>query len=204
MHDIDWLHEPSLASKRILFARHGQYECNLTDVCNCVPDKPYRLTEQGMQQAVELGRSLKHRQIELIVTSEFLRARQTAWLANQSLGVPIVVNRLANENNVGGALEGKPVRQFIDYIRPDPPAIAAPDGESFLQMKERIARLLDDLGRSSPDTILVVTHGWPMQSVRVMQGLISDKEGALCVDMPGNCEIVEGVWRQGEFHRNQA
>lgn len=193
MLDIDWLAEPSRARKRIIFARHGQYSCNLTNVCNSDPAVPHHLTELGQQQATGLGERLRDQGIGLIVTSAFLRARQTAWFANQALQVPIMVDCLANENQVGSALEGKPVRTFLDFIRADPAGTAAADGECFLDMKARIRRLLAQLQRSSPDTILVITHGWPLQAVRVLQGAIDDATGALCTDMPGNCASIAGI-----------
>lgn len=193
MHDIDWLTEPSRARKRIIFARHGQYSCNLTNVCNSNPGMPYHLTELGQRQALSLGERLRDEGIGLIVSSAFLRARQTAWLANQALNVPIVVNSLANENRVGSALEGRHIQDFLDFIRPDPARTAASDGESFIDMKARIVRLMAELQRSSPDTVLVVTHGWPLQAVRVLQASLEDDAAALCTDMPGNCEIVHGT-----------
>lgn len=193
MFDIDWLKEPSTARKRIIFARHAQYSCNLGNLCNSDPSIPYHLTELGQQQAIELGQRLRDENVGLIVTSAFVRARQTAWLVNRTLNVPIVVSQLANENRVGKALEGQHVERFLDFIRADPAATAAPDGESFLSMKGRIVRLLGELQRSSPATILVLTHGWPLQAVRVLMGSIDDQAGAMCVDMPGNCATIRGT-----------
>ena len=192
MLEIDWLGEPSRARKRIIFARHAQYSCNLRNVCNSDPTIPHDLTELGRQQATDLGERLRGEGIGLIIASAFVRARQTAWLANRSLNVPIVVNQLANENRVGSALEGQHVERFFAFIRPAPAATAATDGENFLGMKARIVRLLWELQRSSPDTILVVTHGWPLQAVRVLSGMIDDDAGAMCIDMPGNCATLSG------------
>ena len=199
MSDIDWLGEPSHARKRIIFARHAQYSCNLRNVCNSDPAIPYDLTELGQRQAIDLGERLRDEAIGLIVASAFVRARQTAWLVNRALNVPIVVNQQANENRVGSALEGQQVERFLDFIRPDPAASAAPDGESFLGMKARIVRLLWELQRSSPSTILVVTHGWPLQAVRVLLGAIDDNAGAMCVDMPGNCATLSGYSQGARF-----
>lgn len=193
MSNIDWLAEPSRARKRVIFARHAQYSCNLRNVCNSDPTIAYDLTELGQQQAIDLGERLRDEGIGLIISSAFVRARQTAWLVNQALNVPIVVNQLANENRVGSALEGQHVERFLDFIRSAPATTAAPDGEHFLAMKARIVCLLWELQRSSPATILVITHGWPLQAVRVLTGAIGDDAGAMCVDMPGNCATLCGV-----------
>ena len=199
MFNVDWLGEPSRADKRIIFARHGEYEYNIRGLVNCDPRIAYNLTNKGMKQALALGESLRDQGIELIVTSEFLRARQTAWLVNKTLDLPIVVNRLANENRVGSALEGRSTREFLDSIRANPARSAAHDGESFLGLKGRIERLIADLRLSSPKTILVVSHGWSLQAARVLQGIIGDDDAAMCIGMPGNCQTVSGVFAGEAF-----
>ena len=199
MFDIDWLHEPTRATTRILFARHGEYTCNLTNTCNCDPRTAYHLTDKGRQQALDLGESLRNEGIEIVISSAFLRGRQTAWLVNQALGLPIVVNSLANENRVGSALEGRTNVEFRAMIRADPANTAAVDGESFVAMKARIFRLMLELQRGSSRTVLVITHGWPMQAVRVLQGQLDDSAGALCEAMPGNCNVVAGTLRGERF-----
>lgn len=194
MTDLDWLDEPSRAEKRILFARHGQYEGNLQDICNCDPRRPYRLTPLGEQQALALANGMRDEGIEMIVCSEFQRARQTAAIVARELRLPVLVNSLANENRVGPALECCKTGLFQESIRADPANLANPGGESFVRMKARLRSLIEQLLMSSPRTILVVTHGWPMQSVRVLQGEISDVDGALCRDMPGNCAVIDGMF----------
>lgn len=196
---VDWLHEPSRAETRILFARHGEYTCNLTDTCNCDPNTPFGLTEKGRQQALALGDSLLHEGIEIIISSAFLRGRQTAWLVNQALGLPVIVNSLANENRVGSALEGRANAEFQAMIQADPANTAAVDGESFVAMKARIHRLMLDLQRGSSRTVLVISHGWPLQAVRALQGQLDDTSAALCQGMPGNCGVVAGVLRGDQF-----
>ena len=192
MSEKNWLSEPSTASKRIIFARHGEYPCNVRGVCNSNPRTSFYLTEKGKAQARTLGERLKDEKIELVVTSEFLRARQTAWLANEVLKVPQVVNRLANENRVGTALEEKSGDEFQRFIAHAPATTAAEDGEPFMGLLARVQSLIADLKMSSPETVLVVTHGWTLQAVRVILTEISMDYAARCVDMPSNCEIIEG------------
>ena len=187
-----WLQEPSRAEKRIIFARHGEYPSNVRSVCNSDPRIGYFLTEKGVAQAEALAERLSGEKIELIVTSEFQRARHTAWIVNQKLRVPQVVNRLANENRVGPLFEGKPSVDFQRFIQDAPAITAAPEGESFMGLLGRVETLIADLKLSSPQTVLVVAHGWTLQAVRVIQGEISAEDAARCVGMPGNCEIIDG------------
>jgi broad specificity phosphatase PhoE len=194
MSETHWLSEPSTASKRIIFARHGEYPCNIEGVCNSNPHTGFYLTEKGEAQARALGERLRDEKIELIVTSEFLRARQTAWLANEVLNVPQVVNRLANENRVGAAFEGKSGDDFQRFIAHAPSTSASVDGEPFIGLLERMKSLIADLKLSSPKTVLVVTHGWPLQAVRVILNEIGLDDAARCLGMPSNCDIVEGMF----------
>lgn len=204
MHDIDWLQEPSRAAKRLIFARHGEYAGNLAGTCNCNPRTPNPLTAKGRLQAELLGERLRGAGIDAIVCSEFQRARQTAQLVNGALGLPILVNSLANENRVGAAFEGRRNDEFLASIRHDPAHAAQADGESFTTMLARIARLLEDLSRSSPNTILVVTHGWVLQGVRTLVGEIDAADGAMCVGMPGNCRAESVVYAEGRLSRDGA
>ena len=73
-----------------------------------------------------------------------------------------------------------------------PATTATADGEPFTGMLARVQSLIADLKLSSPQTVLVVTHGWTLQAVRVILDEISPDDAARCVDMPSNCEIVEG------------
>lgn len=188
-----WLQEPSTATKRIIFARHGEYICNVRGVCNSNPRIGYNLTEKGRAQALALGELLANEGIEVIVTSEFLRARETAWLANKTFKVPQVVNRLANENNVGYELEGKASGIFQASIAHAPATSCAPDGEPFMGLLNRTRTLIGDLRLSSPKTTLVVAHGWTLQAVRVILGEITPDDAARCIGMPSNCEIVQAL-----------
>lgn len=199
MTNSDWLNEPSPATKKLIFVRHGEYECNVLGINNCNPRVPYFLNSKGQEQAKALALTLQSKNIQVIVSSEFLRTRQTAWFVQQTLQVPIIVNSLANENNVGSALDGKSSKLFMEAIAQDPVNWAAVDGESFSSMKKRVVKLVSDLSRSSPDTILIVTHGWILQAVRSLIGEVSDADGAMCIDMPGNCAVIETIWNNGSL-----
>jgi broad specificity phosphatase PhoE len=145
-----------------------------------------------VDQATSLGERLRGEGIEAVITSELLRARHTAALVTKALGLPQLVNRLANEVRIGASMEGVLASVSQAALAHDPVnAFHVDGGESFSDVQERISLLISDISRSSPNTVLVVTHGWVLQAVRVLKGEISALEGALCYEMPGNCEVVE-------------
>jgi broad specificity phosphatase PhoE len=191
----DWLTEPSRDLKRILFVRHGEYICNVLKVGNGNPRIPHSLTDLGREQARQVGLRLANEGIEALVTSEYLRARETANHINETLRLPQMVNRLANECRLGPAMEGQPTMLAKRAMACDPAnSLCCEGSESFVQMQARIEALISDMVLSSPKTILVVTHGWTLQIVRVLKGEITQREGALNIGMPGNCEVVEGFF----------
>jgi broad specificity phosphatase PhoE len=191
-----WLHEPPLGAGRILFARHAEYECNVAGVANCDPSRPLHLTPRGELQAEALGRQLAHERIDVIICSQFIRARETAALANGSIRRPIIVNALANENRVGRAFEGKPHEDFFASIAHDPVDHASPDGgESFAAFLNRLQRLIADIVRSDVQTTLVVAHGWTLQAARHLLGQQTALEAAMGTrGLPANCAVVDGLY----------
>lgn len=105
-----------------------------------------------------------------------------------------MVNRLANENNVGFEGEGKSSADFQALIAHAPATACAADGEPFMGLLGRTRTLIADLRLSSPKTTLVVAHGWTLQAVRVILGEITPDDAARCIGMPSNCEIVQGLF----------
>ena len=68
--------------KHWIAIRHGESEANAQGVLSGWRD--VSLTEKGRQQAWHLGQEMAHRDISLVVTSDLVRARQTAELAMES------------------------------------------------------------------------------------------------------------------------
>jgi broad specificity phosphatase PhoE len=92
--------------ERVVLARHGESELSLVGRTNGDPSLAVGLTEAGREQAHRLGRDLADEAIDLCVTSEFLRAQETADLALESRQVPRLV--LAELNDIRfGEFEGR-------------------------------------------------------------------------------------------------
>ena len=90
---------------RIILARHGQDEDNAAGILNGRRDKP--LTLKGVSQAYELVKKIKESNlhIDLVISSALQRARKTAEICAEDLGVPhIVLDYLIERGH--GILEG--------------------------------------------------------------------------------------------------
>jgi probable phosphoglycerate mutase len=143
----------------VLIARHAESECSDRGIVNGEPNSRCPLTEQGEEQARALGRSLVGRQVDLYVTSEFPRARQTAEIALGERELPWLELGELNDIRVG-AFEGGPLEQYTTWAHAhEPTEQPAGGGESRSEAAARCARgLRIVLARTEP-AILVVTHG---------------------------------------------
>ena len=147
----------------ILLARHGQSEDNgPPQRFSGSRDTP--LSELGREQARALAETVEDAGLEAIWTSALLRARETAEIVGERVGlVPRVDERLAESHR--GRWEG---RMVSDLEREEPEAWAAwqragagyrfPGGESLEEHQRRALAALDAV-RAGPLPALVVCHG---------------------------------------------
>jgi broad specificity phosphatase PhoE len=150
----------------VLVARHAESECSDRGVANGEPNSRCPLTEHGEEQARALGRSLVGRQVDLYVTSEFQRARQTAEIALAGRELPWL--ELAELNDIRvGAFEGGALDLYISWAHGHEPEEQPPGGgESRVEVAARFTRgLRIVLARLEP-VILVVTHGLAVSFLR--------------------------------------
>ena len=179
----------STMQKTIIFLRHGEYVCNVLGVANSDPRVLKPLTPKGVEQATQAAQTLRQRGIDLVVTSEFLRARHTGALIAAELGAPLLVHPLANEHRVPPEKEGQP-NVFTPAHLLDPVEYRPAGGESYADVLVRVRKLLRHLTYTSARCALVVTHGYLLQAARQINGEITAEQAALCEGMPGNCGHV--------------
>ena len=147
----------------ILLARHGQSEDNgPPQRFSGSRDTP--LSDLGREQARALAAAVADAGLQAIWTSRLLRARETAEIVGERLGLaPRVDERLAESHR--GRWEG---RLVADLEREEPEAWAEwrragagyrfPGGESLEEHQERALAALDAV-RAGPLPALVVCHG---------------------------------------------
>ena len=142
---------------KIYMARHGQTQPNVEDnVCGRT-DVP--LTETGLQQAEKLADNAAGKDIDLIVVSPMIRARQTAQAVANRYNIPVVIDDRLIEQSAG-IYEGKS-RTNPDYLTNKRKfCYKYPGGESMMQVAQRVYNRIDDIRRNYSDkNVLVVCHG---------------------------------------------
>lgn len=115
------------------------------------PDAP--LTAEGLAQARALATFLAGHPVDLVVSSPYRRARETAAPFAAAAGVPVEIEpRLAERR-----LSGEPLDDWLDVIRAsfDDHDLAAPGGESAREVIHRASAALEEIARRP----LIVSHG---------------------------------------------
>lgn len=171
----------------LYFMRHGQTNYNIRGLCNDDPCQDVHLTETGIQQAQNIAQQLRQKPIELIVTSQLPRTRQTAEIINEHHHVPIVSH--AAINDIRSGFDGRTVTEYFSATEPDPLHIRANGGESLLDHKKRVLTYLDWLKIQPQRVILTVAHEETLRVFHACFNNIPDEQ--LRSLHFGNCEVLE-------------
>jgi broad specificity phosphatase PhoE len=120
------------------------------------------LTPRGRDESRRLGEELAEESLDLCVTSQFQRARETADLALAGREVPREVDPRLNDPLIG-RYEGGQLEDYRAWASAWPSSAAPdPDGESRLAIVTRYAAAFRDLLARPEETILVVCHSLPV------------------------------------------
>jgi broad specificity phosphatase PhoE len=151
--------------KRLILVRHAESVLGVEGIANGDPALPNPLSPEGERQARALGEVLAGTPIDLCVTSEFERVRQTADLALAGREVPRLV--LADLNEIGyGKWEGAPVAEYLGWAWTHGPADACPGGgEARVDAARRLVRGWRAVLARDEETALVVGHGLALRYV---------------------------------------
>ena len=151
--------------ERAILARHGESEVLLAGLLSGDPGEPRGLTPRGREQARRLGELLASEPIELCVTSEFVRVRETADLALEGRDVPRLVVPELNDIRYGG-FEGGSFDDYLVWAGAGLPSDACPGGgESRAEVAARYVRGFRIVLARPERTVLVVTHGLAIRYV---------------------------------------
>ena len=151
--------------ERAILARHGESELSCQGLTNGDPRDACPLTARGREEARHLGGLLATEPIDLCVTSEFERARETADLALEGRSVPRLV--LPGLNDIRfGEFEGRALTDYREWAHAHTPGDEAPGGgESRVETIRRYVDAYRTILARPERTILVVAHGLPVRYV---------------------------------------
>jgi broad specificity phosphatase PhoE len=142
-----------------ILARHGESSLGAKGLVNGDPRVENGLTPTGQEQARRLGEALAAARIDLGVTSEFPRTRETLELALAGREVPTLV--LPELNEIGfGRWEGAPAEGYLEWAWATGPEEPCPGGgETRADAVLRLSRGFRTILARPEATILIVGHG---------------------------------------------
>ncbi|MEZ5125919.1 MAG: histidine phosphatase family protein [Thermoleophilia bacterium] len=178
----------------VLLLRHGETDWNCEPV-RCQGWAHVGLNRRGRDQAREVGRLLRDRGLELVVTSHLVRARETAAILLEEIGGVRLVSdpRLAETHR--GDWEAHTYRSVMveepeDWrrYREDPATFRFPAGESLVEQQLRVLAAVRDVLREARPAVLVAHGG----SIRLVRCFAEDLGIEAFHSMsPGTCSLVE-------------
>ncbi len=140
----------------LLLVRHGETDWNADGRLQGQTDRP--LSDYGRRQARELAAELEDEDLEAIYASDLSRARETAEIVGERLGLAVVLDPDLREKDWGN-WEGLTAveRDRVEFV-----------GESTEAHQERMLRALRQIAERHPGTgrVLVVTHGGSIRRVQ--------------------------------------
>jgi broad specificity phosphatase PhoE len=152
----------------LLLVRHGQSEWNAAGLMQGqaahVP-----LTALGHQQAAAAAAELAGLRPGALLSSDLLRAVQTAEHCARATGLRTATTAALREQGYG-VLEGRPSRELWDVVDWTDPHWSAPGGESLAELHGRVEAFLKHLAAEPPaEVIALVTHG---DTIRAAQAVV--------------------------------
>lgn len=166
-------------SNNYFILRHGEAISNREDFVSCWPEKRENpITEKGKKQVQKTILKLKKEKIDLIFSSDVLRAKQTAQMTAKELGLKINFDKRLREINVG-IFNGKSIKEWNSYFvaKVEKFTKRAPGAENRRDIKKRMKDFIKKIDKKYKNkNILIISHENPLI---VLQGVVkgfSEKE----------------------------
>lgn len=185
---------------KLYITRHGTTEWNLEKKLQGWADSP--LTEDGRNRAIKLGNSLKDIDFDMIYTSPQERALNTAKLIMRNKNTEIKVHNGLKELRYGSwqgmyisDIEKDYPEDYHSYIN-DPEQYMPEDGESMVDLFQRLNLFLEEISTMNYQNILIVSHGITIKAIIAIIKELSWQEFASLEIYTGTalnvCELKDG------------
>jgi broad specificity phosphatase PhoE len=180
----------SAAGRGVYLARHGQTAYNLEG--RFQGQLPVPLDQTGIAQAHDLAERASEHEFVALWCSPLLRARQTADIVAERIGLQPCEDPRLMETDAGdwtdrsfAEVQAQAPEAFAGFLGGDPD-FAFPGGESFAQQGVRVAAALRDIEQGLRP-VLVVCHGGV---IRIAVYQRAGRAAALAERLP-NAALIE-------------
>jgi 2,3-bisphosphoglycerate-dependent phosphoglycerate mutase len=161
------------------------------------------LTREGFEQANGLAEFLSNYPIQKVISSPYVRARQTIepFLKIQGMGM-LIDNRLGERVLSGN---NEPLPNWLDDLRAtfEDDSISFNGGESSKEATDRIMALVEEIMNDEAENIALVSHG---NLTTLLLRAFNESYGfnewqamtnpdVFVIKLTGNNRIVERIWK---------
>ncbi len=159
-----------------ILTRHAHSTLNVESRVNGDPAVPVPLTDDGRQEAAQLGLQLANVPIAICVHTRFDRTLETARIALAGRDVPFIEEPLLDDIDVG-ELEGETIEAYRAWKKAHPRSEPFPGGESLEDAGRRYARAFTRLLERPETSMLVACHEIPIRYALNAAAGSSDLDG---------------------------
>ena len=159
-----------------VIARHAHSTLNVERRINGDPSVDVPLTDEGREEARQLGIQVANVPLDLCVHTRFGRTLDTAAIALAGRDVPTTVEPLLDDIDVG-ELEGRSIEDYRAWKRAHSRADPCPGGESLDDAARRYARGFRAVLALPAERVLVVCHEIPLRYALNAAGGSDDLDG---------------------------
>jgi alpha-ribazole phosphatase len=150
---------------RFILVRHGETDWNLEGRWQGQAEVP--LNGRGREQAAQIAHALSAESISAIYSSDLSRARETAQVIADSVGLEVQVDPRLREIHQGewqglliAEIEARYAQEF-ERRKENPLLVAPPGGETASEVMERVVSAVREIGqRYDSQTVAIVSHGF--------------------------------------------
>ncbi len=178
---LEELAKSAYHQNRFFILRHGEAEHNVKDLIASgreLGNQVSHITERGKSQALSAARALKKKKVDIIFTSPYRRAIETAKIVSKELGAILIIDKRLREIDCGTfnwRKVGERKKFFKDPM--DKFTKAPPSGETLNEVRERAFSFIKDVNvRYQGRNILIVGHGDPLWMLEAVVGNISRED----------------------------
>ncbi len=163
---VEDLRKYSKSKNTYYLCRHGEAENNVKNMISSLVTSSHHLTDKGKKQVEESVKWLKDKKIHLIISSPFLRTKETAEIIANKIGIDknkIIFESLLGEVNLG-IWNGRAIDDFFKEFKTENRFVDTPQGgENYNDIKKRMGDVLYNLEKKYKDkNILIVSHQLPL------------------------------------------
>jgi 2,3-bisphosphoglycerate-dependent phosphoglycerate mutase len=163
--DASPLRSDALQATEVWLVRHGESAGNAEGRLQGQEDYP--LSERGLRQAQAVAIRLRGVDFAALYSSDLSRALDTACEIGHTIGLPVLSDRRLREIDIGtwsglnaSELAARFPREWQSWNERRDPEYRRGGGESYADLRDRIAPTITELARSHPGgRILIVAHG---------------------------------------------